>query len=123
MADIKLNDLQKQRQEKLEKIKSLGLNPYPQPNLSDKASVQQAREMIDQSVEVAGRIMSLRGHGKILFADLHDRTGKIQLFFQEKVLADKMALTKLLDLGNIVSVCGDVFTTTAGEITINVYKF
>jgi len=123
MADVKLNELQKQRLEKLEKIKSLGLNPYPQPNLSQKSSVVQARESMDKSVEIAGRIMSLRGHGKILFADLHDQTGKIQLFFQEKILADKMSLTKLLDLGDIISVCGEVFKTQAGEITINVYKF
>ncbi|MCW1949149.1 MAG: lysine--tRNA ligase [Candidatus Shapirobacteria bacterium] len=123
MAEIKLNELQKQRLDKLEKIKSLGLNPYPQPNLSQKSSVAQAREQMDKSVEIAGRLMSLRGHGKILFADLHDQTGKIQLFFQEKILADKMSQTKLLDLGDIVSVCGEVFKTTAGETTINVYKF
>jgi len=123
MPDVKLNDLQKQRQDKLERMKSLGLNQYPQPNLSAKSSISEAREMMDKSVEVAGRLMSLRGHGKILFADLHDQTGKIQLFFQEKILADKMSLTKLLDLGDIVSVCGEVFKTTAGETTINVYKF
>ncbi len=123
MADIKLNELQKQRLDKLEKIKSLGFNPYPQPNLSQKSSVADARQQMDKSVEVAGRLMSLRGHGKILFADLHDQTGKIQLFFQEKILAEKMDQTKLLDLGDIISVCGEVFKTTAGETTINVYKF
>ena len=123
MADIKLNELQKQRQDKLTKIKSLGLDPYPQPNLSDKSSIIEARGMMDKSVQIAGRIMSLRGHGKILFADLHDQTGKIQLFFQEKILADKMSLTKLLDLGDIISACGEVFKTQAGETTINVYQF
>ena len=123
MADIKLNDLQKQRQDKLDRMKALGLNQYPQPNLSQKSPISDAREMMDKSVEVAGRLMSLRGHGKILFADLHDQTGKIQLFFQEKILADKMSLTKLLDLGDIISVSGEVFQTTAGEITINVSKF
>ena len=123
MVDIKLNELQKQRLEKLAKIKRLEINPYPQPNLSQKSTVVDALKSINKSVEVAGRLMSLRGHGKILFADLHDQTGKIQLFFQEKVLADKMTLTKLLDLGDIVSACGEVFTTAAGETTINVYKF
>ena len=123
MVDKKINELQKQRLEKLEKIKSLKINPYPQPNLSQKSTVVDALKSLNKSVEVAGRLMSLRGHGKILFADLHDQTGKIQLFFQEKILADKMNLTKLLDLGDIVSVCGEVFTTTAGETTINVYKF
>jgi lysyl-tRNA synthetase class 2 len=123
MVDKKINELQKQRLEKLEKIKNLKINPYPQPNLSQKSTIVDALKSLNKSVEVAGRLMSLRGHGKILFADLHDQTGKIQLFFQEKVLTDKMSLTKLLDLGDIVSVCGEVFTTTAGEITINVYKF
>jgi len=123
MTDIKLNDLQRQRLDKLTKIKELNINPYPQPNLSQKFTISQALQSLDKSVEVAGRIMSLRGHGKILFADLHDETGKIQLFFQEKVLKGTMSLTKLLDLGDIVYVCGEVFKTIAGEITINVYKF
>jgi len=123
MADTKINDLQKQRLDKLAKIKDLNINPYPQPNLSDKSNIVDARESLDKSVLVAGRLMSLRGHGKILFADIHDQTGKIQLFFQEKILQDKMSLTKLLDLGDIISVCGDVFKTQAGEITINVFKF
>jgi len=123
MPDIKLNELQKQRLDKLAKIKSLKIDAYPQPNLADKNTVVQALKMLDKSVLVAGRLMSLRGHGKILFADLHDQTGKIQLFFQEKILASKMDLTKLLDLGDIVSVSGDVFKTQAGEITINVSEF
>ena len=123
MSDIKLNELQKQRLDKLAKIKELNLSVYPQPNLVDKNSVFQARELFDQKVLVAGRLMSLRGHGKILFADLQDQTGKIQLFFQEKVLQDKMSLTKLLDLGDIVSISGEVFKTVAGETTINVFEF
>ncbi len=123
MSDIKLNELQKQRLDKLAKIKELKLNSYPQPNLADKNPIAQARELLDQKVLVAGRLMSLRGHGKILFADLQDQTGKIQLFFQEKVLQDKMSLTKLLDLGDIVSISGEVFKTVAGETTINVFEF
>lgn len=123
MSDIKLNELQKQRLDKLSRIKELKLNAYPQPNLADKNPISQARELLDQKVLVAGRLMSLRGHGKILFADLQDQTGKIQLFFQEKVLSDKMSLTKLLDLGDIISISGEVFKTVAGETTINVFEF
>ena len=123
MVDIKLNELQRQRLEKLSKIKKLNLDPYPQPNLSQKSTIEDALMSLGKSVEVAGRIMSLRGHGKILFADLQDQTGKIQLFFQENILSDKMSLTKLLDLGDIISVCGEIIKTTAGEITINVFKF
>ena len=123
MLDPKLNELQRQRQEKLAKLKSLNSNIYPQPNLEDKLTTIEAKEQMDKQVLVAGRLMSLRGHGKIMFADLQDRVGKIQLFFQEKTLAEKMANTKLLDLGDIVSISGTIFKTQAGEITINVEEF
>ena len=123
MADLKLNELQRQRQEKLSQLKSLNSDIYPQPNLENKISTLEAKEKMDESVLVAGRIMSLRGHGKIMFADLQDRTGKIQLFFQQNTLNDKMSETKLLDLGDIVSISGLIFKTQAGEITINVTDF
>ena len=123
MSDIKLNELQKQRLDKLAKIKEFKLDAYPQPNLADKNPISEAKEMLAKKVLVAGRIMSLRGHGKILFADLHDQTGKIQLFFQEKILKELMSLTKLLDLGDIISASGVVIQTQAGEITINVSDF
>jgi lysyl-tRNA synthetase class 2 len=122
MPDVQLNELQKQRLEKLEKLKSQQ-SPYPQPNLEHKQSVAEAREMLEKEVTVAGRLMSKRGQGKIMFADLVDRTGKIQLFFQFKVLEDKIKDTKLLDLGDIVTVTGKVFKTQAGEITIDVSSF
>ncbi len=123
MTDLKLTELQRQRQDKLSQLKSLYPNIYPQPNLENKISATAAKEKMDENVLVAGRIMSLRGHGKIMFADLHDQSGKIQLFFQQKTLADKMSETKLLDLGDIVSISGTVFKTQAGEVTINVEKF
>ncbi len=123
MADLKLNELQRQRQEKLSQLKNLNDNIYPQPNLENKISTLEAKEKMDQSVLVAGRLMSLRGHGKIMFADLQDRVGKIQLFFQQNTLNEKMSETKLLDLGDIVSISGKIFKTQAGEITINVTDF
>lgn len=123
MLDPKLNELQRQRQEKLVKLKSLSSNIYPQPNLENKLSTVEAKEKMDQQVLVAGRIMSLRGHGKIMFADLQDRVGKIQIFFQQNTLGEKMSNTKLLDLGDIVSISGKIFKTAAGEITIDVNEF
>ena len=119
MSDL----LEKQRLEKLQKIKDLKLDPYPQPNLESKNTCLEALQMVDQSVTVAGRLLLLRGHGKILFADLHDRTGKIQLFFEQNTLKDKMDLTKLLDLGDIISATGSVFKTQAGETTIRITDF
>jgi lysyl-tRNA synthetase class 2 len=123
MVDPKLNELQRQRQEKLAKLKSLSSNIYPQPNLENKLSTIEAKEKMDEQVLIAGRIMSLRGHGKIMFADLQDRVGKIQLFFQQNTLGEKMSDTKLLDLGDIVSISGKIFKTAAGEITVDVQEF
>lgn len=108
-----MSDLRAQR---LAKLKQL-TDPYPQPNLSHKDTCLEAQAKLDQFVTVAGRLLSLRGHGKILFADLHDQTGKIQLFFEQQ------PETKFLDIGDIISASGVVFTTQAGEITIRIQKF
>jgi len=112
-----------QRQEKLQKMREIGLDAYPQPNLEFKQSCEEAKTLIDKQVTVAGRILLLRGHGKILFADLHDRSGKIQLFFEQNTLGDVMAHTKLFDLGDIISATGTVFTTASGEVTVRVSEF
>jgi len=120
MADT---NLRQQRLDKLKQLKDLNFDPYPQPNLEKKQTCLDAQKSVGEKVVVAGRLMSSRGHGQILFTDLLDRTGKIQLFFQKKVLGDQMAITKLLDLGDIISVEGTVFKTTAGEITIDVSGF
>ncbi len=81
--------------------------------------------MLDKPVVLAGRLMSIRGHGKIIFADLEDRTGKIQLFFQQDVLGkDQMKhLSQFVDLGDIVTVSGKIFNTKAGQITVDVSDF
>jgi lysyl-tRNA synthetase class 2 len=122
MAQSQFQLLRQQRRDKLKRLQDLG-NPYPQPDLSHKQSISQARASLNQNVTLAGRIMSLRGHGKILFADLLDRSGRIQLFFEQNTLQDLMPQTKLLDLGDIISVSGGVFTTQAGEITVKVTQF
>ncbi|PJE66525.1 lysine--tRNA ligase, partial [Candidatus Shapirobacteria bacterium CG10_big_fil_rev_8_21_14_0_10_36_6] len=114
-----MSDLVEQRQNKLNELKRLG-DAYPQPNLASRQSTVESLKMEGKQVTVAGRILLLRGHGKILFADLHDLTGKIQLFFEKNTLADKMDQTKLFDLGDIISATGIVFKTTAGETTIRV---
>lgn len=117
-----MSDLTTQRKTKLDQLK-LVANAYPQPNLVNRQTTAQALEMEGKQVTVAGRILLLRGHGKILFADLHDLSGKIQLFFEQNTLKEKMDQTKLFDLGDIISAQGVVFKTTAGEITIRVSDF
>jgi len=118
-----MSDLRQIRLDKLEKIKSLGLDAYPQPNLHSKNNCLDAQKMLGKSVLLAGRLLSLRGHGQILFADLIDRTAKIQLFFQSDILKEKFELTKLFDIGDLISVSGEIFKTQAGETTLKVTDF
>ena len=118
-----MSDLTDFRLQKLTALKKLKLDPYPQPNLEKRDLCRDIINKIDKTVTVAGRLMLLRGHGKILFADLVDKTGKIQLFFEQNTLGAKMELVKLLDLGDIISATGIVFKTQAGEITIRVSEF
>lgn len=104
------------RREKLEKIRQLGINPYPS-KFAKKQTVGQCREMFDIEVQTAGRLMSFRAHGSIVFADLADDSGKIQLLFH------KDNLLELLDIGDFIGVSGKVVKTKAGEITIDVKKY
>lgn len=110
-------DLKKARIEKLKKLKSLGINPYP-PSYPKKQTIAESLKSEGKTVSTAGRIFSLRTHGNIGFADLKDETGKIQIFFQKKLLGDNYKNIDLLDLGDFIGVEGKVVKTIAGEISI-----
>ncbi len=121
----------KQRIEKLEKIKKLGINPYPykfeiknfSKEILEKYSKLKNEEKISDKITLAGRIMTLRPMGKIAFGHIQDSKGKIQFFVNDKELSKKdFELFNLLDLGDIIGVDGTVFRTKAGEITILVKK-
>lgn len=117
-----LESLQKERLKKLKNIQQLGVNPYP-ATTNRKQMAEEARKMIGKKVAVAGRLRSLRPHGKIAFADLEDESGKIQLFFSQTELPDKYDFLSNLDLGDFIQVEGEVFKTQAGEITIRVSSY
>jgi len=118
-----MSDLANQRLQKLNSLKKLKLDPYPQPDLENRDFCETIPQKLDKMVTVAGRLLLLRGHGRILFADLIDKTGKIQLFFEQNTLGSKMDLVKLFDLGDIISATGTVFQTQAGETTVRVSEF
>lgn len=113
-----IDDLKKVRLEKLEALKKLGVNPYP-PTVTRKQTITQARENEGKDVAVTGRLRGLRGHGKILFADLSDESAKIQVVFKADALQKKsLDQLPLLDIGDFLSVQGTVSKTQAGEISI-----
>ena len=112
----------KTRKEKLEAIKSSGINPYP-PTSDRSQTIAQAKDMMDKKVTVAGRIMAIRGHGKLNFIDLVDESGQIQLFVSEKIIGEKeFELIKLLDSGDFLEASGKVIKTVAGEVSVETEK-
>lgn len=75
-------------------------------------------------VQIAGRLMAIRGHGKASFGTLADRTGNIQIYFKLDILGEeKYSQFKLLDIGDIIGLRGQVFKTKRGELTVRVEDF
>lgn len=110
-------DFRKVRLKKLEKIKALGINPYPS-SYNKTHTVLECLKSLGKKVQTAGKIFSFREHGNIAFADLKDESGKIQLFFQKKLLGENYKNLKLLDIGDYIGVTGAVVKTIASEISI-----
>lgn len=117
-----LNDLMLARREKLEKITALGLEPYGRrfERTHHAADIAAHFEQLEnQHVRLAGRIMSIRGHGRASFMDMQDASGRIQLYFRQDILGpEHYELLALLDLGDFIGVGGTIFRTHRGEITV-----
>lgn len=112
-----------ERKKKIERLQELGIEPWKAvANPTDTA--KQAQESDNQKVTVAGRITAWRGHGKIQFADLQDKTGKIQLAFKADDLSKQdFEVLNLIDPGDFLQALGTTFTTRAGERTIQVENY
>ncbi|TVZ15403.1 lysine--tRNA ligase [Maribacter sp. MAR_2009_72] len=129
---MQLSEQELIRREKLEKLRALGINPYPAalyPVNATSASIKSNYEEGKQVI-VAGRLMSRRIQGKASFAELQDSSGRIQVYFNRDEICtgeDKSLYNdvykKLLDIGDIIGIEGDLFTTQVGEKTIMVKKF
>ncbi len=118
-----INDLIQVRKDKLEKLKAQGVNPYPSKYSKKTIPISEARTKEAEQVDVKGRLMGWREHGKLIFADLKDASGQIQLWFQESKLGKEFETLKLLDVGDFVGVFGKVVQTKAGELTVDVDSF
>lgn len=78
-------------------------------------------ELNKKEVSIAGRLLTIRLMGNSAFANLHDDSGKIQIYLQKKHVGENgYKLFKIMDLGDIVGVKGEIFKTKTGELTINV---
>ncbi|HHV73807.1 MAG TPA: lysine--tRNA ligase [Thermoanaerobacterium sp.] len=123
-----LNELLKIRRNKLDELRSLGIEPYGIDKFERTNTTSDIKNDYEKfegkTVTIAGRIMSKRGHGKASFADIQDRDGRIQLYFKMDVLGEKnYEIFKILDIGDIIGVAGEVFKSKTGEVTIRVQDF
>ena len=129
LAAEKRSRLIDERLQKAEKLRSMGINPYP-TGFKPTVNVAEIRseygewdqeELERQEIEVvlAGRIMSLRDFGKASFLHIKDGTGKIQVYVRkDKVGEQDFAVFKLMDIGDFMGVQGKLFRTRTGELTV-----
>ncbi len=119
------------RRESLQKLRDLGIEPYPAAEYKVSAKIEDILNNFDKyegkQVQVAGRMMSRRIMGKASFSELKDATGRMQIYVNRDELCpgeDKMmyntVFKKLLDMGDIIGIKGEVFKTQVGEPSINV---
>jgi lysyl-tRNA synthetase class 2 len=124
-----LSDLRNIRLEKLDKLKELGVDPYPARTSRDTNSgdiVNDFENFEGKEVTVAGLVRSIRKHGSVAFIDLEDQSGKIQLYIKEENLSDvdhkKSQLgfeeLDLLDMGDYAECTGKVTKTKRGEASV-----
>tara|TARA_B100001248_G_scaffold260528_1_gene248932 strand:- start:1223 stop:2920 length:1698 start_codon:yes stop_codon:yes gene_type:complete len=120
------------RREKLSKLRALGINPYPADlfpvthnSLGIKSNFNEGEKVV-----IAGRLMRKKVQGKAAFTEVQDSEGRIQVYFNRDEICpgeDKSAYNdvfkKLLDLGDIIGVEGELFITQVGEKTILVKNF
>ncbi|NOY38545.1 MAG: lysine--tRNA ligase [Chlorobi bacterium] len=136
MNDIQLSEQEIIRRKALKELRNLGIDPYPAEEYpvtvdSKKILAEYAPEKNNfQEVTLAGRIMTRRIMGNASFIELQDSRGRIQAYFRRDTLCpgeDKTlyntVFKKLLDIGDIIGIKGNVFKTRVGETTVNVKEF
>lgn len=117
-----------ERMKKIQEMRKAGINPYAysfnkkhdSKELQEKYSKLGNDERTKDSVKIAGRVMTVRDMGNLIFSHVQDATGKIQIVLQTGETNDKQleAFKKYVDSGDFVGVEGLVFKTRRGEVSI-----
>ena len=118
-----VSELLQIRRDKLTDLQGAGLDPF---TLTKYEVTHHSADILanfdaleEQTVSVAGRLVSKRGMGKVSFCDLQDKEGKIQLYVRKDLVGEESyAWFKKYDIGDIVGVTGQVFKTQKGEISV-----
>ncbi|MDX1830319.1 MAG: lysine--tRNA ligase [Lutibacter sp.] len=127
---MQLTALEIIRRESLQKLRELGINPYPAKEFKTTATIDEIltnfKKFEGNEVILAGRMMSRRVMGKASFAELKDASGRMQIYINRDELCEtddktmyNSVFKKLLDMGDIIGIKGEVFKTKVGEISVN----
>jgi lysyl-tRNA synthetase class 2 len=128
-----LSELQRQRLAKLERMRELGIDPYParvdrSQSAAEAVQAYEQAEAADQpgpEVDLAGRLVAVRIMGKASFAHIADGSGRIQLYFKLDTLGAENyeRFKRDFDIGDFIGASGELFRTRTGEITLHVHEF
>ncbi len=120
-----LGELLQIRRDKLARLREEGKDPFVITKCERNAFSEEIRENFDENVErtvcIAGRVMSRRDMGKASFLDVHDKTGRMQVYVRVNDVGEEKyrEMKECWDVGDIVSVKGFVFRTRRGEISVH----
>lgn len=127
--DTEMNDQMLARRQKMDALRENGIDPFGHrfdrshlaKQLHDQYDDTDKDDLAAKPIEVtiAGRMMAKRGKGKVGFADLRDRSGRIQIYVRKDVVGDdNYQIFKKSDLGDFLGIAGDMMKTDAGELTV-----
>ena len=120
---------QEVRLKKIEQLRAQGIEPWPEAQAITATCHQiiqeQSTQQDDKEYILAGRLMTIRGHGKTAFCHLQDITGQLQIYLKEDILgAEKFLFFKqYIDLGDLIWCKGAAFLTKTGELTLKINDF
>ena len=126
--ETRLSEQEMQRREKLKALQEAGQDPFDVYKVEvthNSTEIKENHEALEGvKIKTAGRLMRKRVQGKAGFSDIHDREGKLQLYIKlDNVGEEKLKFFKTLDLGDWISVEGEVFITRTGEVSLQVSSF
>lgn len=128
---VAADDLVGQRERRIEnakKLRQLGIDPYPaqaHKELNNQEILDNFAKYKEQNLTLAGRLVSWRDHGKLIFANVSDESGQLQYWFKKDQLAADLKLgylgwehLALLDIGDFIEATGKITKTTSGQISL-----
>ncbi|KRM09633.1 lysyl-tRNA synthetase [Lentilactobacillus farraginis DSM 18382 = JCM 14108] len=127
--DKEMNDQMIVRRQKMDELRKEGIDPFGHRFERTYLASQLHEEFddtdkddlmeMDKKVVIAGRMMAKRGKGKVGFADLKDRTGKIQIYVRKDIVGeDVYHIFKRSDIGDHLGISGQIIKTDMGELTV-----